>query len=58
LIFQSTSPVPGFWLGVAPGAWVSLIVVPSANGPNTAALSLSWMKIRASGSALSVTCRM
>jgi hypothetical protein len=33
--------LPGLMSRVAPGAWVSLILVPSVSGPNVAALPVS-----------------
>lgn len=40
---QSMTPGPCSWLGVAPGAWVSLIFVPLAKGSKEAELALSMM---------------
>src|SRR5512139_1394577 len=51
---QATSPVIGTCDGLAPAAWVYLIVVPLANGPNSFPLPLSSTKILTLGSTLSL----
>src|ERR687891_23308 len=47
-------PPMGFWLGVAPGACVYLILTPLSNGPNTVPLPRSTRNTSGSGSTLSV----
>ena len=54
---QSMTPGPGLWLGVAPGAWVSLILVPLGNGPNVAVLPVSAMVTVGFGSTASEAVR-